>query len=465
MQTDDLILVSIDDHVVEPPDMFLNHVPAKYKPEAPVVVTDDKGVDQWMYQGRPQGVSGLNAVVSWPAEEWGRDPAGFAEMRPGVYDVHERVRDMNRNGILASMCFPTFTGFSARHLNMHREEVTLVMVSAYNDWHIDEWAGSYPDRFIPIAVLPTWNPEAMCAEIRRVAAKGCRAVTMPELPHLEGLPSYHDEEYWGPVFRTLSEENVVMCLHIGTGFGAISMAPNAPIDNLIILATQISAMCAQDLLWGPAMRNYPDLKFAFSEGGIGWIPFYLDRSDRHYTNQKWLRRDFGDKLPSDVFREHSLACYVTDKTSLKLRHEIGIDIIAWECDYPHSDCFWPDAPEQVLAELERRGRRRHRHQQDHLGELLPVLQLGSVRADAEGAGDRRRVARQGVPTSTCRSGRARSGHGSTPRSSSPRPRPSPASRRKSTQIIGVSRTFASARAQLPGRKHADTAEITDTAIR
>ena len=132
-----------------------------------------------------------------------------------------------------------------------------------------------------------------------------------------------------------------MCLHIGTGFGAISMAPNAPIDNLIILATQVSAMCAQDLLWGPAMRNYPDLKFAFSEGGIGWIPFYLDRSDRHYTNQKWLRRDFGDKLPSDVFREHSLACYVTDKTSLKLRHEIGIDIIAWECDYPHSDSTWP----------------------------------------------------------------------------------------------------------------------------
>jgi hypothetical protein len=103
------------------------------------------------------------------------------------------------------------------------------------------------------------------------------------------------------------------------------------------------------------MRNYPDLKFAFSEGGIGWIPFYLDRSDRHYTNQKWLRRDFGDKLPSDVFREHSLACYVTDKTSLKLRHEIGIDIIAWECDYPHSDCFWPDAPEQVLAELDAAG--------------------------------------------------------------------------------------------------------------
>lgn len=212
-----------------------------------------------------------------------------------------------------------------------------------------------PDRFLPLALLPTWNVPAMCDEIRRVAAKGCRAVTMPELPHLEGLPSYHDIEYWGPVFQTLSDEDVVMCLHIGSGFGAISMAKDAPIDNLIVLATQISAIAAQDLLWGPAMRSYPDLKFAFSEGGIGWIPFFLDRCDRHYTNQRWLRRDFGGKLPSEVFKEHSLACYVTDPTALKLRHEIGIDIIAWECDYPHSDCFWPDAPEKVLGELDAAG--------------------------------------------------------------------------------------------------------------
>ena len=89
--------------------------------------------------------------------------------------------------------------------------------------------------------------------------------------------------------------------------------------------------------------------------GIGWIPFYLDRCDRHYTNQRWLGHDFGDKMPSDIFREHSLACYVTDPVSLKVRHDIGIDIIAWECDYPHSDSIWPDAPEVVLAELDNAG--------------------------------------------------------------------------------------------------------------
>ena len=351
MDIDDLILVSIDDHVVEPPDMFVGRVPAKWADLAPFVTAGDNGVDQWIYRGRPTGVSGLNAVVSWPAEEWGRNPASFAEMRPGVYDVHERVRDMDRNGILASMCFPTFTGFSAGHLTHFKDEITVSMISAYNDWHIDEWDGAYPGRFIPLAIIPTWDPAFAVAEIERVAGKGCRAVTMPELPHLEGLPSYHDIDHWGPVFQAMCDNDVVMCCHIGQGFRAINSAPDAPIDNLIILACQVSALCAQDLLWGPAMRSYPDLKIAFSEGGIGWIPFYLDRCDRHYTNQKWLRRDFGGRLPSEVFREHSLACYVTDPTSLRLRHEIGIDIVAWECDYPHSDSLWPDAPEFVHGEL------------------------------------------------------------------------------------------------------------------
>jgi predicted TIM-barrel fold metal-dependent hydrolase len=142
-----------------------------------------------------------------------------------------------------------------------------------------------------------------------------------------------------------------MCLHIGQGFAAINMAPGAPIDNMIILATQVSTLAAQDLLWGGAFFKYPDLKIAWSEAGIGWIPFYLDRCDRHYTNQVWLGHDLKGKMPSEIFREHSLACYVTDPTALKVRHEIGMDIIAWECDYPHSDSIWPDAPEFLINEF------------------------------------------------------------------------------------------------------------------
>ncbi|HLS75481.1 MAG TPA: amidohydrolase family protein [Nocardia sp.] len=355
MNTDDLILVSIDDHVVEPPDMFDGHVPKKWADLAPKVVVDDQGIDRWIYRDRPTGVAGLNAVVTWPPEEWGRDPAGYAEMRPAVYDVHDRVRDMDANGVLASMCFPTFTGFSAGHLTHRKDEITVAMIQAYNDWHIEDWAGAYPGRFIPIAILPLWDPQLAVAEIARVAAKGCHSVTMPELPHIDGLPSYHDIDYWRPVFAALCEHGTVMNLHIGQGFGVLRLAPDAPIDNLMVLAPSISLIAAQDLLWGPAFRAFPKLKVALSEGGVGWIPFFLDRSDRHYTNQRWLRRDFGGKLPSEVFREHVLACYVTDRTSLKFRTDIGIDNIAWECDYPHSDSIWPNAPEFVLEELNAAG--------------------------------------------------------------------------------------------------------------
>ena len=351
MNIDDMILVSIDDHVVEPPDMFDDHVPARWADQAPKVVHGEDGTDRWMFQGRETGMVGLNAVVSWPPEEWGLDPAGFAEMRPGAYDVDERVRDMDRNGILASMCFPTFAGFSGGHLGSGRDELSRVMIQAYNDWHIDTFAASHPGRFIPLAITPTWDPQLMVEEIRRVAAKGARGVALPELPHIEGLPSYHDLDHWGPVFEALSDTGVVMCLHIGQGFAAINGAPDGPIDNFIILATQVSTIAAQDLLWGPAFRTYPDLKVAWSEAGIGWIPFYLDRCDRHYTNQRWLDRDFGGKLPSEVFREHSLACFVSDPVALKVRHDIGIDVIAWECDYPHSDSIWPDAPESIHGEL------------------------------------------------------------------------------------------------------------------
>jgi predicted TIM-barrel fold metal-dependent hydrolase len=118
----------------------------------------------------------------------------------------------------------------------------------------------------------------------------------------------------------------------------------------MVLSTQVTVLAVQDLLWGPAMRKYPDLKIAFSEGGIGWIPFLMDRVDRHYNNQKWTGQDFGTKTPSQVFREHSLACFIYDPTALKLYKDIGIDIIAFEVDYPHSDSVWPDAPEVLLEQ-------------------------------------------------------------------------------------------------------------------
>ena len=115
-------------------------------------------------------------------------------------------------------------------------------------------------------------------------------------------------------------------------------------------------MCAADLIWSQVFRKFPNLKIALSEGGIGWIPYFLDRIDFTYQHHKaWTHQDFGDKLPSQVFHEHIITCFIDDPTGLKLIDDVGLDMVTWECDYPHSDSLWPDAPEVVLAELQNAG--------------------------------------------------------------------------------------------------------------
>ena len=157
-----------------------------------------------------------------------------------------------------------------------------------------------------------------------------------------------------------------------------------------MIPSQITMLTAQDLLFGPTLRRFPGLKVALSEGGIGWIPFYLDRVDRHFKNQSWIDNSFGDdKLPSDVFREHVLACFITDPSGLKLRNEVGIDTIAWECDYPHTDTTWPESPEAVWQRVPGRRLHRRRDPQDHVVERLPLLRLGPLHPHAEGPGDGR----------------------------------------------------------------------------
>jgi predicted TIM-barrel fold metal-dependent hydrolase len=350
-----MILVSIDDHVIEPADMFERHMPDRYRSEAPTYVRGSDGeADHWEYQGVKTGAVGLNAVASWPHEEWGFDPVGHAEMRPGCYDMDLRVRDMDANGVLASMCFPTMAGFNGMSLARSTvdQDLTKIVVSAYNDWHIDELAGEHPGRFLPLAILPVFDPEAMATEVARVAAKGCHAVSLPEAPYGVGLPPYSDD-YWAPVFAACQEHDVAVCLHIGGSFGLIQRPADATIDNLIILAPQLSAVIVTDLILAGIFVKYPRLKVAMSEGGIGWIPFYLDRLDRHVWNHRWtgLRIADEDITPSELWQRNFLGCFITDPASLRLRDRIGIDTIAWECDYPHSDSTWPRSPELVLGEL------------------------------------------------------------------------------------------------------------------
>ena len=160
VHADDLIMVSVDDHLVEPPHLFEGRLPAKLQDRAPSVKRLPDGSDVWEFNGHTIPNIGLNAVAGRPREEYGIEPTAFDEMRPGCFDVHERIKDMNAGGVSGSMNFPSFPGFSAGlFAACHDKDLALAVLRAYNDWHIDEWCGSYPGRFIPMALPVLWDPE------------------------------------------------------------------------------------------------------------------------------------------------------------------------------------------------------------------------------------------------------------------------------------------------------------------
>ncbi|MET0146518.1 MAG: amidohydrolase family protein [Ilumatobacteraceae bacterium] len=350
MKIEDMILVSIDDHVIEPPDVFEHHMPAKYKDDGPQFVRTDQG-DQWVFQGEVMGTVGLGATASWPKSEWSFDPVGLAEMRPGCYDIHERIRDMNANGVLASVNFPTAAGFAGAWLAGKADrQLSAIAVSAYNDWQIDELAASYPGRIIPMGVLPLWDTDACIAELERIGAKGCTTVSFPETPYANGLPAFTGD-HWDGVLEAAERLGIVLSMHIGGGFALLTRPPDASADQLIILSAQLSAVACTDLITSGVFKKFPDLRVALSEGGIGWVPFLLDRMDKHMWNQSWTHLDIGADTATDIWRKNFLGCFISEPSNLRLIDRMGEETVAWECDYPHSDSTWPNSPELLMEEL------------------------------------------------------------------------------------------------------------------
>src|SRR5690606_24485520 len=154
-------------------------------------------------------------------------------------------------------------------------------------------------------------------------------------------------------WQACSDEGTVVCLHIGSSSEVVITSIEAPVDTLITLQPINIVQAAADLVWSPVLRKFPDLTIALSEGGIGWIPYFLERVDRVYEQHRfWTHQDFGDKLPSEVFLERIVCCFIDDAFGVESRDKLNLDMITWECDYPHSDSTWPRSPERLAGYLE-----------------------------------------------------------------------------------------------------------------
>jgi predicted TIM-barrel fold metal-dependent hydrolase len=342
-------IISVDDHVVEPPHTFEGRLPASLQPRAPRIVETRRGHQVWEFEGARYTQVGMNAVAGRRPETVDVEPFRFDQMRPGCYDVDARVHDMDLNGVWASVNFPSqITGFCGSvFFGGEDRDLGLACVRAWNDWLFEEWYEQHPSRIVPLGITYLADARTAADEIRRSAARGFRSVTFPERPHAIGLPSLWDREHWDPIIAACVETDTVISLHVGSA-GLHEMPAEAPRAQLAsTLFGQLSLTACAEWLWSEYPRRYPSLKIALSEGGIGWVAMLLDRLDYIVDHSSygagWSER------PSDVLKRNFWFCTLEDRSTIDTRHRIGVDHIMVEVDYPHGDSTWPDT-QAVIAE-------------------------------------------------------------------------------------------------------------------
>lgn len=370
-------VISVDDHVVEPRDVWKSRLPTALRDRGPHVVEDTcevrfdpetgahsflKGgdgprADWWVFGDALRPIPQVMACAGFAPEDFTLQPIPFSEMRPGCWDGAARLADMDVAHIERSLCFPTFPRFAGQmFLESPDKTVADLCVRAYNDWMIEEWCGPSGGRLIPLCLVHLWDPRLAAAEVRRVAALGVRAITFPELPTYLGLPSIHARNgHWEPLWAACDETGVSVHMHIGSGSKMPQTSIDAP-SGVGVAVTSINAfMALSDWLLSGVLARHPNVRIAFSESQIGWMPYVFERCDRVFEQSSgWSEIDSAvTELPSSYVPGRVFGCFFDDTVGVRTRDLIGVTQMLFETDYPHQDSTWPSTPEVVarIAEM------------------------------------------------------------------------------------------------------------------
>ena len=365
-------IISVDDHVLEPGDLWTTRLPMRFRDRAPqldrvrgrfgtgarggfVLDVDSDWADVWRFEGYEAPIIPGFAAAGMDQDALGDDwhPMTYDEMRPGCYEQGARLADLDMNHTEASLAFPTFPRFCGQtfHENPDRD-LGLACVQTYNDWMIDEWcSGAGGGRLIPLTLIPLWDPQLAAAEVRRCATKGSFAVAFSENPTRLKLPSIHTS-HWDPLFDACEETETVVNLHIGSSSSFPMTSADAPRAVSLALTYQGASHALADWLTSGVLERFSRLRVALSEGQIGWIPFIVERLDSVW-DERPVYGNLDDRLtrrPSSYIPGRVYGCVFDDVIGMQIRDRIGIEQIMFETDYPHGDSTWPNS-KAVLQKL------------------------------------------------------------------------------------------------------------------
>jgi predicted TIM-barrel fold metal-dependent hydrolase len=338
--------ISVDDHVIEHPKVWTDRLSSKWGDAIPHIVELENGSEQWCFEGIVQGMTGLSAVAGTPLKERALDPGRFDEMRPGAYDPIARLEDMDLDGVEMHLLFPNWSGFAgSRFYRANDKALASECIKAYNDFLIEEWYAVAPTRYIPMMLVPVWDADECITEIERNAAREFRAIAFPDNPALIGLPSWHTD-HWDGVLSAAEAAQTPLCMHFGGSGGTPTISKDAPLAVATSLMGSTLFHSMADIMLSPTLHKHPNLKIAYSEGQIGWMPYALQRIDQVWEHYRFYDIEptiNAEVRPSDLFRQHIYGCFIDDMVGVEMRHSIGVDNILWEADYPHADSVFPNS--------------------------------------------------------------------------------------------------------------------------
>ena len=373
-------IVSVDDHVVEPPHVWQTWLPEKWRERGPRVERkrwapfehhpgakytntespDGEWGDAWVYDGKliyvnkkfvaiPLSATPDGTVDSFDRTVMTMTAVTYDDMRPGCYERDARIRDFELNWVDGSLPFPTFPRFCGQTFyEADDKELALACVRAYNDWMVEEWCEPSGGMNIPLCIMPLWDIDLAVEEITRNAARGVRAFCFSELPTRLDLPSIHTGS-WDPVLAVCNDTGVTLCMHIGSSSSNPAASPDAPEGVGGTLAFNNSMASLADWLFSGKLIQFPKLKLAYSEGQIGWIPYALERADTVWDqHDAWQHsKEIVPEPPSTYYYGRIFGCFTADRVGLNNLEAVGVDNICFETDYPHTDTTWPHSKEYV----------------------------------------------------------------------------------------------------------------------
>jgi predicted TIM-barrel fold metal-dependent hydrolase len=346
MPEDKLKIISSDDHIQEPPDTWTSRLPQNLRDRAPRLEKTPEG-DVWVVENRRARLIGLQFAAGKPFEEYQMTARVFSEIRPGAYDPAERLKDMDHDGVYAhtlySNCHPFLFSISDF-------ELRWACFRAYNDF-VSEICKQGHGRIIGLGMVPLDSVEDSVKELQRISKlEGIRGAIIPSYP-LHGKPLNSID--YEPLWDAAEALGMPLHSHLKTGLATSSPVPADPKDlrGDAVVNMNTSSLASFEtlsrIIFGGVLERHPRLQFVSAEGHIGWLAFFLARSDRNYERHRHWGGVEIPKPPSEYFHRQVYATFFDDRIGVRIRHDIGVDNIMWSSDYPHSDSTWPHSAEHI----------------------------------------------------------------------------------------------------------------------